>query len=266
VRQILLSHITLDPLAQPRAALNTELTAEYASAMSAGEQFPPVVVFHDGKTHWLADGFHRHSAATSTGMQDIACVVKQGGLREAILHSCQANAVHGLRRSDDDKRRAVKVLLADEEWSKWSDREIARRCQVSHEFVRKLRPVTVTVDSENCPDSAIPHFPSVSNYHRTYRTKHGTIASMKTAAIGKTRSALDTGAARSVPPYAVPPHAALTVLARSIIDIKAEAEEIAVGCVDADEWEDLREACSGAAVKLSAVLAALSEPPQRHAA
>ena len=59
-------------------ALNTNLTAEYADAMKAGAVFPPLTVFHDGKVYWLADGFHRHYAATSIGSRDIACIVKPG--------------------------------------------------------------------------------------------------------------------------------------------------------------------------------------------
>jgi hypothetical protein len=36
-------------------------------------------------------------------------------------------------------RRAVTLLLQDEEWTAWSDREIARRCCVSNRFVRLVR-------------------------------------------------------------------------------------------------------------------------------
>ncbi|TPN44428.1 hypothetical protein FJ981_27925 [Mesorhizobium sp. B1-1-4] len=134
------SEIKLDQSAQPREALNNDRIAEYAEAMKAGDQFPPLTVFHDGSTYWLADGFHRHYAAQHAGRKHIRCYVRQGGLRDAILWSVGANAKHGLARSDEDKRRAVMRLLADEEWSDWSDREIARRCRVSDKFVAKQRP------------------------------------------------------------------------------------------------------------------------------
>lgn len=65
--------------------------------------------------------------------------VRVGTQRDAILYPCGANTQHGLRRSQADKRKAVGIMLADPEWSKWSDREIARRCGVSHPFVGKLR-------------------------------------------------------------------------------------------------------------------------------
>jgi hypothetical protein len=38
-----------------------------------------------------------------------------------VLHSAGANAMHGLRRTNADKRRTVMLLLQDEEWAAWSD-------------------------------------------------------------------------------------------------------------------------------------------------
>jgi len=85
-----------------------------------------------------------------------------------------ANAAHGVPRTNEDKRRAVMKLLQDAEWSHWSDREISKHAAVSHEFVRKLRPddqVTVNVDSDKAKE-------------RTFKTKHGTVATMNTGNIG----------------------------------------------------------------------------------
>jgi hypothetical protein len=166
-----LSDIRLDQSAQPRESLNNDRIAEYAEAMKAGDQFPPLTVFNDGKTYWLADGFHRHYAAQHAGRKHIRCHVRQGGLRDAILYSVGANAKHGLARSDEDKRRAVARLLTDEEWSQWSDREIARRCSVGNKLVGDVRrSLTVSEHSD-----------------RAYRTKHGTVATMKTAGINANR-------------------------------------------------------------------------------
>jgi hypothetical protein len=111
--------------------------------MKAGTKFPPVVVFYDGKSYWLADGFHRRDAAIQAGLDDLLADVKQGTLRDAILYSVGVNSSHGLRRTNEDKRRAVMRLLEDDEWSKWSDREIARRCAVSNHFVSDIRPLSV---------------------------------------------------------------------------------------------------------------------------
>ena len=38
-----------------------------------------------------------------------------------------------------DKRNAVEMLLADPEWVKWSDREIAKRCVVTNHLVASVR-------------------------------------------------------------------------------------------------------------------------------
>ncbi len=172
---IALLAIRADVRAQPRASTNTDIIAEYAEAMTSGAEFPPLIVFHDAEAYWLADGFHRFYAAQGAERQTFPCEVREGGLRDAILFSVGANAAHGYRRSDEDKRRAVDKLLNDQEWSHWSDREIARQCGVSHELVRKRRPepdpVTVNADSE----------PPM----RTYTTKHGTTGTMNTSAIGR---------------------------------------------------------------------------------
>lgn len=120
---------------------------EYSEAMQEGASFPPVVVFHDGETYWLADGFHRVEAARMAGFDSIQAEIRHGSKRDARLHAVGANQAHGLRRSNADKRRAVMAILEDPEWNAWSDREVAARCGVTHPFVAKLRGaevVTVT--------------------------------------------------------------------------------------------------------------------------
>ena len=91
------------------------------------------------RTRWLADGFHRLAAARQLGLDEITTDVRKGSRRDAVLHACGANTEHGLRRTNADKRRVVLVLLHDEEWGQWSDREIARRCCVTPPFAGKIR-------------------------------------------------------------------------------------------------------------------------------
>jgi hypothetical protein len=165
---IFIADIRIDGGTQSRASIDQHVVGDYADAMAAGDTFPPVVVFFDGKTYWLADGFHRYEAYARAKIDSVLADVRQGTQRDAILFSVGANASHGLRRTNDDKRRAALTLLNDAEWAKWSDREIARRVGVSHNFVSGLRPSLSSDDSEP----------------RTYKTKHGTQAEMKTAKIG----------------------------------------------------------------------------------
>lgn len=173
MKKVNIASIRVNGGTQSRAGINRDVVAEYAEAMQAGAEFPPLVLFFDGSTYWLADGFHRYEAYARANAHDVPAEVRQGTQRDAILYSVGANARHGLRRTNDDKRRAVMKLLEDAEWSKWSDREIARQCSVSPSTVAKHRSevssVTVHLDSEP----------------RTYTTKHGSTAKMDTGNIGK---------------------------------------------------------------------------------
>lgn len=131
--------IRADGGTQIRAELNDDTVTEYSDAMREGKNFPPVTLYYDGSEYWLADGFHRFRAAKLAGLAEIPEEITPGTRRDAILHSVGANANHGLRRTNADKRRAVETLLNDEEWCRWSDREIAKAAGVSHPFVATIR-------------------------------------------------------------------------------------------------------------------------------
>lgn len=139
VTRLAIETIRRDGGTQPRAGLDQAVVEEYAEVIREGGALPPVEVVYDGTDYWLWDGYHRLAAAEQEGETEYDCFVTPGTRRDAVLKSVGANADHGLRRTDDDKRRAVEVLLADPEWSQWSDREIARQCKVSHPFVAKIR-------------------------------------------------------------------------------------------------------------------------------
>lgn len=139
------SRLELNGGTQTRAAIDSSVVDDYVEAMSEGATFPPVVVFYDGEKHWLADGFHRVQAYLRGGRRDFPADVRQGTRRDAILFSVGANADHGLRRTNADKRRAVETLLNDEEWGAWSDREIARRTGVHNSMVSRVRGASVAL-------------------------------------------------------------------------------------------------------------------------
>ncbi len=166
-----ISQIRTDGGTQSRAEIHQITVVEYATAIKEGHLFPPIVVFYDGNYYWLVDGFHRLSAHLLAGYQDLEVEVKQGTLREAILYAVGANAEHGLRRSPADKYHAVSLLLADEEWSSWSDRMIAKQTFTSPPFVAKVRSILIIK----------------ANTERVYTTKHGSQSSMDTSLIGKAK-------------------------------------------------------------------------------
>jgi hypothetical protein len=168
LKPLAIEAITIDAGLQMRAAIDKEVVEEYAEAMRNGADFPPPIIFYDGKQYWPGDGWHCCLAALRAGMSELSCEIRRGDRRDAILFAAGANAAHGLRRSNADKRRAVEVLLNDAEWCRWSNHEIARVCRVSHQLVGKLRTETGRETSE-----------------RLYLSKHGRVTTMATERIGK---------------------------------------------------------------------------------
>ena len=73
LQNLKLSLIQSDMLLEPRAEFRDDWVGEYALDMENGAAFPPIVVFFDGTSYWLADGFHR------TGCSALA--LKKKGLR-----------------------------------------------------------------------------------------------------------------------------------------------------------------------------------------
>jgi hypothetical protein len=146
---IRLDQISIYGGTQTRAATNDEAVVHYSEEMEAGVEFPPIHLFFDGSTYWLADGFHRYLAAKRNNYEEIVATVQEGGRTDALLCALGANSTNGLFRTSADKRHAVEIAL--EEWPDRSNPALAEICKVSVEFVRKQRqnsevppPATVT--------------------------------------------------------------------------------------------------------------------------
>lgn len=134
-----LKDITLNKQTQSRVAINQDVVTEYADEMLAGTKFPPITVFTDGIDTYLVDGYHRYYAYKKAGITDVEVDVKKGSLRAAILYAVGVNGSHGLRRTSEDKRKAVMTMLDDLEWSEWTDTTIAKHCNVSSMTVGRIR-------------------------------------------------------------------------------------------------------------------------------
>jgi hypothetical protein len=173
---------------QARAALSETVITEYAEALVRGEEFPPIEVYFDDHTYWLADGFHRLSATRLARRSTIAAVVRAGGRREALLHAVGANETHGLRRTDVDRRHAVMLLLDDPEWRLWSNREVARQCSVSEHFVRSIRRVEAPKAPTGTPTGSPPPTRKVQRGGKTYTMQTGRIGK-----VGKARTMVERG-------------------------------------------------------------------------
>ena len=169
--------IVIDPKIVERSkGVDIVLVQSYADDMESGAVFPAVEIVSDGQSSWLVDGQHRLEAVKKLEHEIISANVTEGDYRDALLKSCATNAEHGKPRTNEDKRQKVLMLLEDEEWKNWSDREIARQCKVGHPLVGELRNLTGISSSEKT--------------ERTYVTKHGTLATMNTTNIGKNDSGL----------------------------------------------------------------------------
>lgn len=124
---------------QCRVKINWGKVRIYTALLKSGfNPFPPVIVYQDGDRFYVADGFHRLYAAREAGMTTFPVEIRKGTKRDAMLFAVEHNAKHGLSFTNEDKRKAVRILLADSEWSKWSLSEIARRCGVTVPLVSKL--------------------------------------------------------------------------------------------------------------------------------
>lgn len=168
--EIRLEQIRLDGGTQPRAFINASTVDDYAESFTEGIELPPVVLFFDGENYWLADGFHRVYAARKNGFLGINADIRQGTREDAQWYSFGANKTHGLRRTNQDKQRAVEAALKHALAKDKSAQEIALHCGVSDMTVLKYRdPI-----SKNLGDTGTRKV-----------TRNGTTFTMKTAPIGK---------------------------------------------------------------------------------
>ena len=178
IREIPLADIQTGGTTQMRVAgIDPAVVADYATAMEEGATFPPIILFHDGETYWPGDGFHRLDAAKRINRDSIAAEVREGKQRDALLHAASANASHGLRRTQADKKRSVETLLRDAEWAKWSDRQIGKACAVDHKTVGRIRrEVTGEFPTERVV---------------TYNDRHGNQSEMRVSVSGSSRSVFE---------------------------------------------------------------------------
>lgn len=133
-----LDAIQLDTSIQCRASIDTGVVNEYAERMQAGDEFPPIEVFGTKTKCWIADGWHRVLGARQIGTASIKARLSPGGRVEALRQALGANALHGHRRSNADKRRSVEIALR--EFPKLSSRGVAKLCGVGDDLVVSMRP------------------------------------------------------------------------------------------------------------------------------
>jgi ParB-like chromosome segregation protein Spo0J len=133
-----LDQIKIDSDIQVRTSINKDVVSSYAYRMMEGDQFPPVVIFHDeGSEYFLADGFHRVMAAKEINAKDIEVVIHGGTAKDALWFALGANREHGQRLTSSDVKTAIKSALCSfPDKTQWM---IAEQIGCTQSYVAKVK-------------------------------------------------------------------------------------------------------------------------------
>lgn len=132
------------PASEMRASVVGEAVEDYAENF---DDLPPIRVVADSDDkHWTADGSYRIRAARHLGKKKIHCLVKAGTYLDAFGEASKANKGHGVQITKADKRARARAAVLCPEMHAWSNQMIADYCAVSHDLVRDVRPVEVTIN------------------------------------------------------------------------------------------------------------------------
>ncbi|QEL18288.1 ParB N-terminal domain-containing protein [Limnoglobus roseus] len=134
-----LDDIEVDNSIQPRAkGLDGGHVDDLAAAYTAGADIPPPVVWNlGGERFRLSQGYHRLKGAKKAKLTELKCEVRRGTETDCAIDSATSNQGHGLKRSNDDKRRCVELLL--KLLPEHTDTVIAEKAGVAQSFVAERR-------------------------------------------------------------------------------------------------------------------------------
>jgi hypothetical protein len=117
-KMIALDKIQLTRSTQGRLRMNPDHVQRLREeVLERGLDFTDRVEVYDdgfGKL-WVGDGFHRLEAYQQAGRDKIRALVREGTERDAMIHAAGANTRHGLRRSRENIRRCIRLLLKDKQ-------------------------------------------------------------------------------------------------------------------------------------------------------
>lgn len=235
--------IVIDAGTQPRVAIDDDVVKEYAETIKTAikdEQPNPFdnlpddklpQVFRDSTGRCvLADGFHRYGGHKGAHAKEMKVAIRAGSERDALVFSLGTNQEHGVRRTNRDKARAVKIAFTMPEVKDWANTDIARLCGVSEFMVREARPAKAAAATRQV-------------------TIRGKKTTMKTSAIGKGKGggakgkkAAAKGKGASGTPTTPPPDAAA--------ELDAHLRKIAEACGTAGG--EFRKAVNAGTLEISA--------------
>ena len=150
-KQLFLKDIRIDGKTQQRP-VEDKVVARYAALMKDGSVFPPVEIITDGKSNYLADGFHRYFARLRLDKKYIEANVVNGAQRDAIFLSFSVNKKNAFPRQPGTAKGIVEKILKDKEWSKNPTREIANHVGVTERYVFKIQSALKTYPMNSSED------------------------------------------------------------------------------------------------------------------
>ncbi|MBK8202508.1 MAG: ParB N-terminal domain-containing protein [Bdellovibrionales bacterium] len=116
-----LSQVEVDDLSLPREEYKKEEIEHYAECLKNGDILPPIVVFKKDSRFILASGHLRFEAHKLIEAIEIDVIVKEGSDHERIIESIESNSKHGLRLTNEEKRKCIKYFLSHPETRNWGD-------------------------------------------------------------------------------------------------------------------------------------------------
>jgi len=137
--QVELASIQTNGGTQPRAGINEQHVQDLIEAINRGDTLPAVDVYFDGSQYWLYDGFHRVEAHNRCRKSTILANIHQGTQADAQWASYGANPGHGLKRTNEDKKRAVLAALRHPNAASLSNVQIAAHVHVDEGTIRNYR-------------------------------------------------------------------------------------------------------------------------------
>lgn len=141
----------IDPV-QARGETRLELVAEYEEVLGEDIDMPSSEGRYvpDLDRVLMTDGIHTANARVNRGATAIPILLRLGTKTDADIDAAGANADHGSRRNNEEKRNAIKLLLRNPELCARSNNWLAEIAKVSPPLVEEVR-----VELENDPANPI---------------------------------------------------------------------------------------------------------------
>ncbi|MGI8545355.1 MAG: DNA modification methylase [Aridibacter sp.] len=181
VTNVNVANITVDPAFQIRERLSEEIITELAEKYQQHDYIAPIHIIDAGNRLIVVNGFTRVAAIKRTTVRKINAVV----IKTSEIYSLGLRLFHNSNNDQNftksELKSAVAELLKNEEFSRLSDRQLARNFPLSDKTIAKIRPET---SAEN------PQIRTV--------TRNGVEFPMDTSEIGGKQENTETSASSSL--------------------------------------------------------------------